>query len=136
MRKTILVFVCGICIGALGYWAISGRRARNYNELVRHATELEQSIASLTEQSIRDAQRIAELQTRVSEAAIVARRAEERANRAEQRNAAIEGIVTDSFSGIERAIGSSTTSIELTERIIGIIQELQNSLAGNDTRPP
>ena len=136
MRKVILVFVCGVCIGVLGYWAAANRRARDYNELVRHAGELEQSVSDLTEQSIRDAQRIAELQTRVSEAAIVARRAEERAIRAEQRNAAIEGIVTDSFSGIERAIGSSATSIELTERIIGIIQELQTTLTGNNTHPP
>lgn len=136
MRKIILVFVLGLSIGGIGYWAVTSRRARDYDELVRHAGELEQSISRLTEQSIRDAQRIAELQTRVSEAAIVARRAEERAIRAEQRNAAIEGIVTDSFSGIERAIGSSATSIELTERIIGIVQELQNRIGSEDTRPP
>lgn len=136
MRKIILVFVLGLSIGGVGYWAVTSRRARDYNELVQHATELEQSFARLTEQSVRDAQRIVELQTRVSEAAIVARRAEERANRAEQRNAAIEGIVTDSFGGIERAIGSSATSIELTERIIGILHELQNSFTGNNTRPP
>lgn len=130
------MFVLGLGIGGVGYWAVTSRGTRDYDELVRHATELEQSIGRLTEQSIRDAQRIAELQTRVSEAAIVARRAEERAIRAEQRNAAIENIVTDSFSGIERAIGSSATSIELTERIIGIIQELQNRIRNEDTRPP
>lgn len=136
MRKIILVFVLGLSVGGIGYWTVASRRARDYDELVRHAGELEQSLSRLTEQSARDAQRIAELQARVSEAAIVARRAEERAIRAEQRNAAIEGIVTDSFSGIERAIGSSATSIELTERIIGIIQELQNSLTSNNTHPP
>lgn len=136
MRKIILVFVLGLSVGGVGYWAVTSRGTRDYNELVRHATELEQSVSDLTEQSIRDAQRIAELQTRVSEAAVLARRAEERAIRAEQRNAAIEGIVTDSFSGIERAIGSSATSIELTERIIGIVQELQTTLTGNNTRPP
>lgn len=136
MRKIIQVFVLGLSIGALGYWAVTSRRARDYNELVQHATELEQSFARLTEQSVRDAQRIVELQTRVSEAAIVARRAEDRVRRAEQRNAAIEGIVTDSFGGIERAIGSSANSIELTERIIGILYELQNSFTGNNTRPP
>lgn len=133
MRKIILVFVLGLSVGGLGYWAVASRGTR---ELRERADALEHDLAA----SVRRAASARERANRLAANLVTATDALERANTRltaiEDRQREIAELAESGASDLSRAIARGANIRDLLEQSIDIISELQNRIGSEDTRPP